>query len=98
MRLDFASNDDNTLLIQNGDFVIQNSELTQAKRIIYMHKGELRQYPLLGVGIESFIGSSIYPTILYNLVDSELTKDDLVADEKELTITDNSVDIQIKMK
>ncbi len=43
------------LLMANGDFVIDNSDAQNIRLLIDFHKGNLKQYPLTGVGKERLI-------------------------------------------
>lgn len=49
---DFLMDENGDLLIQNGDFVIGNSELQHQEDILAAHKGEYKEYPEIGVGIK----------------------------------------------
>ncbi len=49
------------LLIQNGTFVIGPSDNQHIEDIIIANPGDWKQYPKLGVGIDSYInGSDLY--------------------------------------
>ena len=98
MKLDFAIKDDFTLLIQGGDFVIQNQELAHATLIITYMKGEVRQFPLIGVGIDYDTGSVQDKTILYNYIQGELLEDDLFMDSITVEIEKDEVKFEVKLK
>ena len=99
MKIDIQiDNNTNDLVIQNGDFVIAEADKTQAKFIILASKGEIRQYPLLGVGINRFIGSSIGADILFNTVKNELLSDGLSLDSFNLkNNSGGNVEIDFKL-
>ena len=80
VKLDFLMDTDDDLLIQNGDFVIDNGELQQVKIILNADKGGLRQFPLLGASMSTYIGSSNNDDILSNIIVDELNKDGFVVD------------------
>ncbi|MGJ1244295.1 MULTISPECIES: hypothetical protein [Sphingobacterium] len=50
---DFLIDDD--ILIQGGDLVIGNSDRQHQKHILIAQKGEYRQFPELGVGINNIL-------------------------------------------
>lgn len=97
MKLDFSSID-NDLIIQNGDFVVENSELQQAQAIIQAAPGEFKQFPLVGVGIEQFIGSTIDKPILYAFITNALAEDELYVDSISVDITDKTITFDIELK
>lgn len=47
------------LSIQNGDFVIGNSDLQHIHHILEASPGQYRQHPLLGVGIRAWLKGSV---------------------------------------
>jgi len=77
MRTDFLINGNNDLLISNGDFVIGDAALYQARTILESTKGEIRQFPLIGAGLVKFIGSTLDENILKQIAKDELAKDGL---------------------
>lgn len=97
-RLDFSMNDDYSLIIQNGDFVIQNQELQQAKVILKASKGDVRQFPLVGVSIDSFIGATQDKTLLYNVITEKLREDGLLVDSVEFDQNGNNITFDLKIK
>ena len=97
-KIDFSMNDDYHLKIQNGDFVLENSELQQSQVIVDVEKGEIRQFPLLGVGIQNYLGSSLDKTIIYNHIANELKSDDLEAISMSVDIDGTSVTYDIELK
>lgn len=99
MKLDFLSDEDGDILIQNGDFVIEDAVTQHAKLLIDLGQGEIRQFPNAGVGIINYIGSKIDENDLYQAIFEELAKDNI--DLLDLTVTQNSNDnitIDIKVK
>ncbi len=54
---DFLLDDDGDLLIQNGDFVVGSSDVQHVEDIINSFVGEWKQYPILGVGLLSYLNS-----------------------------------------
>lgn len=51
MAKDIKINDENELIIENGDFVIDESDNQNVHLIIEAEKGEIRSSPELGFGI-----------------------------------------------
>lgn len=61
-RHDILLDDDNELIIQNGDFVVGQSDDQNAAIIFEAQKGEIRSSPELGFGARKYIkksGSSV---------------------------------------
>lgn len=58
MVKDFLTDDDNILLINNGDFLIGESEDQHIEAILRSEKGHWKETPFLGVGISKAINSS----------------------------------------
>jgi hypothetical protein len=50
---------DYELLIENGDFVIAQSDVQNIQLLIDLHKGNLKQYPLTGVGKERLLNGIV---------------------------------------
>ena len=46
------------LIIQNGDFLIRDSDAQHIQHILQTNKGENTQYPLLGAGLDRFLNFS----------------------------------------
>ncbi|MFS2189809.1 hypothetical protein ACCC92_24245 [Mucilaginibacter sp. Mucisp84] len=52
---DYMLDDTNDLRIENGDFVLGDSDLQHQKLLLFAEKGAYKQYPTTGVGIMSFL-------------------------------------------
>ncbi|MDV2458051.1 oxidase [Elizabethkingia anophelis] len=52
MREDISLNEDGSLVIRNGDFVIGPSDTQHIKDIVLTHPGEFKEFPMLGFGAE----------------------------------------------
>lgn len=59
MRKDFLTDDNNDLLIQNGDFVIGESDQQHVMDILDSQKGEFKEFPLAGFGAINYIKRTI---------------------------------------
>lgn len=58
MSLDVLMTGQNDLLINAGDFVIGPSDQAHIDDILSAEKGEWREWPLLGVGMQRYINST----------------------------------------
>jgi hypothetical protein len=56
---DLLLDDNDNLIISNGDFVIGNADYQQRKLIILSQKGEWKEYPSLGFGIDNYLKKSV---------------------------------------
>lgn len=74
-KLDFKSDNTFDLIIQDGDFVIDNNKDVQGAVIIHASKGDIRQYPLLGAELTKFLGTNINENIFNNYIESQLIQD-----------------------
>lgn len=59
---DFKFTDD--LEINDGDFVIDESDNQHQKHILIAYKGEYKQYPEIGVGIEQMLNEDDITSVL----------------------------------
>ncbi len=55
MPQDYLHDDDDDLLIVNGDFAVGESTVQHQSLLLRMQKGELRQYPKTCIGIDDFL-------------------------------------------
>jgi hypothetical protein len=83
------------MLITNGDIAIGEATYQHVYLILSSQKGEWKQYPLLGVGIEDKLGDNDTNYWKY-LIRSELRKDGLEIDR--LDISDDQLIINAKYK
>jgi hypothetical protein len=58
MVKDFLTDDNNVLIIKDGDFLIGESEEQHLEAILWSEKGHWKETPFLGVGISKAINSS----------------------------------------
>ncbi|MEX6627561.1 oxidase [Tenacibaculum pacificus] len=61
---DLLLDENGDLLIQNGDFVIGNSSKQHQLSILTSAKGEFKEVPEIGVGIEAMIADDAYTDLL----------------------------------
>jgi hypothetical protein len=52
---DYMLDENNDLRIENGDFVIDDSDLQHQRLLLYAEKGAYKQYPTTGVAIMTFL-------------------------------------------
>jgi len=67
---DFNIEDD--LLIGQGDFVIKDASQQNIANILRTHKGSFKEFPILGIGLESYLNGNIKINKL--LLEAELEK------------------------
>jgi hypothetical protein len=96
-KQDFKLDSNSDILIQNGDFVIGNNELPQAKITLNAAKGEIRQYPLVGANFTSLLGSNIDSGVLYNLAKNELSNVGIDLSNIEITRNNGNYDVKIEL-
>ena len=52
---DYISDDNLDLIIRNGDFVVSESTQKHQRDLLLANKGEYKQNPTIGVGIDTFL-------------------------------------------
>lgn len=57
-RKDIMLDDNNDLLISNGDFVISDSMMQDVALILLMNQGELKSDPILGCNLTKYLNAS----------------------------------------
>lgn len=55
MRTDILLDDDFDLQITNGDFDTGKSDQQHVQLLSFFNKGELRQFPIVGFGVERYL-------------------------------------------
>lgn len=85
MRKDFLLNQQNDLEIENGDFVIGQSDQQHVQSIVTMHQGEMKEWPLVGFGAEKY------------LKQTTLNKMKFLRDLKVQLANDNYANAQVKI-
>lgn len=61
---DILLDENNDLLIKDGDFVIGESDNEHIKSILIANKGEWKEFPELGVGMEELLNDDAYNQFL----------------------------------
>lgn len=59
MRIDIGLSETGDLMIRDGDFVIGHADAQHVGLIVRLHKGNLKQEPLTGVGEKRLINGSM---------------------------------------
>lgn len=86
---DIILDDNNDLLIKNGDFVIRESDSQHIQLIIESAFGSWKQFPLCGVGINKYIKSSGQQSALKREIRVQLEADGMT----NVNITSNSSEL-----
>jgi len=73
---DILLNSENDLMIANGDFAVGDSLNQQVGLLLLVNKGEVKQHPLIGVGINDILLAESM-TDIYNEVRVQLKADGL---------------------
>lgn len=72
---DFKSDTDGDLYIASGDFAIFESDSQHIVDLITSNKGDWKEYPLCGVGIDNYINSNTSQLFLTKDIKAQLTTD-----------------------
>lgn len=95
-KTDYLVEDNFDLKIQEGDFAKGTANDIHSRLIMYIGKGELRQFPTLGAAITKYIGSNTPTDIIENDIINELAKDNI--DVLEIDVEHESSRLDIKLK
>lgn len=71
---DLIIKDNGDVRISNGDLVIGFSDLQHQEHLLIAQKGSVKQYPDVGVGLESYLNESEIEEML-EMTNVEFTKD-----------------------
>ncbi len=91
---DFLLDVNYDLLVTNGDFVIGASDNQHIQDIIQSFVGWWKQFPLVGVGIQSFINSNGQDQALARSIQIQLQSDGFTVQSPQVTINPDQVIIQ----
>ena len=78
--------------INNGDWIVRESEQVHIEDILLTNKGEYKQFPLIGVGALNFLNSTIGVDTIKKRVSVQLEYDNFVVDNISL-LRDGSLQI-----
>lgn len=76
------------LKIQNGDFVVGNSDIQDAILIVNAFTGDWKNSPTTGVGLGNYLGSSGQKSIIRQSIIQQLQREGFI--NIEVTVTDNN--------
>ena len=66
---------DNDFVYENGSMKVGFSDFQLFEAIIYSKKGEFKETPLLGVGIEDYLNSNVSEQEINNVISTALKTD-----------------------
>ena len=89
MAKDIDLTDDLDLVINNGDFVIAESDQNHIVNICKAYLGGYKEFPLLGVGIDQYIASAGTQQILKRAISVQLESDNFQVNEIKVLEGDN---------
>lgn len=92
MALDIALDEDNELIIKDGDIVIGDSRYQHVKHLLESEKGFWKFSPQSGVGMMNLINDEFSPEEVLRLVRFEIERDGFKV-EKLLFSNDGKIDI-----
>ena len=93
MTKDFMLGADKDLSIENGDFVLDDSDAQHIKSILEANQGDYRQSPLIGYFIENDLKSNARQTeIIEARIRLALVADGYIVNKIEITNGDISID------
>lgn len=81
---DIVLDDQNDILIENGDFIIGDTDNQNQKLIVIANKGEFKEFPEVGVGIQNML-SDDDPTDVLIEIKRQLEYDGMQIDDVSLT-------------
>lgn len=60
-RRDLIVDETDELKIKNGDFVVDDADMQHVEHIIQVQKGEYKEFPLLGFGVQGYLKTNTPP-------------------------------------
>lgn len=98
MTTDFLLDDDGDLMMQGGDLVVGDSTAQHASLILESHPSAWRQWPLIGVGLSSFLLEDTNLAEIRHRMEVHVEYDggildsmDSAIEDDELTVTNLSI-------
>lgn len=95
MRKDILLNEAGDLLIENGDFTVEQSDTQHVEHIIQLQKGEFKEFPLLGFGAENYLKTNTESLEFKRDLKVQLEYDNYKSADVELT-NDYQLKVDIK--
>ena len=90
MTTDLLLGSDGDLMIKNGDLVVRESDPQHAGLILVSHQGSWRQWPLVGVGLSSFLLEDLDFSELRHRMEVQVQYDEAILDDFQVQINDDS--------
>lgn len=82
---DYLLNEEtNDLVIKNGDFAQGDATQQNQKNLLNINKGELREFPIDGVGLINFLDDENFNDLIRE-VRREMVKDGMTVDDLKIT-------------
>jgi len=75
---DFLSDEHGDLLIKDGNFVVGESTGQHIRNLLLANKGEYKQFPTIGVGINSFLLDDLDDRELSRMITTEFENDGMI--------------------
>lgn len=72
---DFTLDSNGDLLIEHGDFVLSYSDGMHQEHILRSYTGFWRNAPLVGVGIEQYLGATVNPAEIKRAITLQIAAD-----------------------
>ena len=92
MPTDIILNDNLDLKTRNGDFEVSESTLQHQKLLLLAQKGEWREYPRVGIGIQNYIEDDALGD-LYQEIQKQYTRDGMQIDKLRV-LQDGKIDVE----
>lgn len=83
--IDYIVDDNGGYKIENGDFVKGNATQQHQKLLLLAEKGEIKQFPVAGVGIRGYILDEKSTSELKSEIGKEFEADGMVIDELSIS-------------
>lgn len=99
MAQDFIYNENMDISIKNGDLEIGVSDIDHIQDVIQFNQGELKQYPLCGVGIDNYNQAPNVIQSLKRLINTQFEADNAIVEYLAVIFDTNDkaiVDINAK--
>lgn len=84
---------DDDLQIANGDFVQGETSAQHQSLLLRMKKGELRQYPKTGVGIDNFLLDDV-PGDIYGEIQKQFEADGMTIRKMDVSFSDDGTKLE----
>jgi len=92
---DLLQNESGDMLIQNGDFVIGESDQQHCNDLIYSNIGWWKEYPAIGVNIMSFLSGSDVNQNLNQKIRQQLTADGYTVNALNVSVTNEELTLDL---